>query len=133
MLEWIVLSAARLSLMEMKLDKQWSSGSLSSPKWPLTTYIILENHPISLCFCVSLFVCLSGMASFNMIKVESDYLLICVCNSRVPHWSSQSSQPEPLGAALIWAIKIIAIIKETVYILSMDCFKKSGSQIRNLF
>lgn len=49
-----------------------------------------------------------------MIETESDYLLICVCNIRVPRWSSQSSQPGPLGAAVIWVIKIITIIKEIV-------------------
>lgn len=72
--------------------------------------------------------CLSEIASLNLIEVESDYLLICVCNIRVLCWSSQSSQPGPLGAAVIWVIKIITIIKEIVCIVSMDYFIKSESQ-----
>lgn len=55
LLEWIVLSAAHLSVMEMKLNREQSGGSLSSPRWPLTIYITLGNHTLSLCFCASLF------------------------------------------------------------------------------
>lgn len=84
--------------------------------------------PLPCAFVSPCLSCLSGMASFNVIKVESDYLLICVCSIRVLCWRSQSSQPGPLGAAVIWVIKIITIIKEIVYIVSVDCFKKSESQ-----
>lgn len=73
------------------------------------------------------------MASFNVIKVESDYLSICVCNIRVPRWSSQRSQLGPLGAAVIWVIKIITIIKEIAYILTTGYFKKPESQRKNSF
>lgn len=71
------------------------------------------------------------MAGFNVIRVRSDYLSICVCNIRVPHWRSQSSQPGPLGAAVIWVIKIITIIKEIAYILTVD-FQKAQKQEKKL-
>jgi len=87
--------------MEMKLDRHQSGGSLSNPEQSLTTYITLGNHIIFCAFVSSCLSCLSGMAGFNGIKVESDYLLICVCNIRVPRWSSQRSQLGPLGAAVI--------------------------------
>lgn len=52
----IFLPVAWLCLMEMRLDRYQSGGSLSNPRWSLTSYITWGNNITFLCFCLFLFV-----------------------------------------------------------------------------